>query len=154
MLLAITIWVVRKKEIKQQTTALFTAKNLPATQLTNWPSAQNKREIKQTLQTSIFRAKKEFSFPPSNTSTLFSYLLLSWHPFSFSKWATDAIKAEQFILTENSHPVSKLMVFLNYQILPLQRDWISHITVLVTTDGESSPAGYLSSLSLTKAFWM
>lgn len=53
-------------------------------------------------------------------------------------------------MIENSHQVSTLRVFLNYQILPIPRDRMLHmsLSLLVTMDSERS-LSYLSSLSTT-----
>lgn len=143
-----------KKEARQQRAASFIAKSCwlhrkLAYKFTITTKKRKKQKGKKRLQTSISGVKKEFSFSSSATSALFSYLLLSRLSFSFSKWATDAIKAEQLILMENSHPVSNLRVLLNYQNLPIRRDRVSVMSLLlfVTMDRESSSPRHLSSLS-------
>lgn len=57
----------------------------------------------------------------------------------------------KLVLMENSHQVSTLRIFLNYQILPIPRDRILHmsLSLLVTMDSERSSPRYLSSLSTT-----
>lgn len=151
-ILSITL-PVNNKRSRQQRAAPFIAKSCWRHQklgykfiVTTRKGKKKKKwkKKKERLHTSISGVKKEFSFPSSATSALFIYLLLSWHHSSFSKGAIDATKAEQLILMENSHPVSTLRVFLNYQISPIQRDRISHTfrCLFVAMDSQSSSRAY------------
>lgn len=112
----------------------------------------HRRRGKKLLQIQFSAVKKNaHSFLHKEEQMARLHLLLSGHRFFFSTWATNVIKAKQFVLIKNPHQFSTLSVFLNYQILPIQRERILHmsLSLFVTMDSERSSLRYLSSLSTT-----